>query len=67
MIQVHDDGIVVWLDGFNKVVDKLADTKIELADRLSNMRVELVRWSFAFWLGQIPGHRGDSACADSVS
>jgi len=41
------------LDGFNKVIDKLADTKIELADRLSNMRVELLRWSFAFWLGQI--------------
>ena len=40
-------------DGFNKVVDKLADTKIELAERLSNMRVELLRWSFAFWLGQI--------------
>jgi len=41
------------LDGFNKVVDKLADTKIELSDRLSNMRVEMLRWSFVFWLGQI--------------
>ena len=41
------------LDGFNKVIDKLAETKIELADRMSNIRVELVRWSFAFWLGQI--------------
>ena len=41
------------LDGFSKVLDKLAETKIELADRLSNMRVEIVRWSFAFWLGQI--------------
>lgn len=41
------------LDGFNKVIDRLADTKIELADRMSAMRVELLRWSFAFWLGQI--------------
>lgn len=41
------------IDGFSKVLDKLAETKIELADRLSNMRVEIVRWSFAFWLGQI--------------
>lgn len=41
------------LDGFNKVIDRLADTKIDLGDRLSNMRVELLRWSFAFWLGQI--------------
>jgi hypothetical protein len=41
------------LDGFNKVLDKLAETKIELTDRMSNMRVELVRYSFAFWLGQI--------------
>ncbi len=40
-------------DGFTKVVDRLADTKIELSDRLAQMRVELVRWSFAFWLGQI--------------
>ena len=28
--------------GFEKIVNKLAD-----------LRVELVRWSFAFWLGQI--------------
>ena len=52
------------LDGFNKVIDRLADTKIELADRmsatkielgdrLSEMRVELLRWSFAFWIGQV--------------
>lgn len=41
------------LDGFNKVIERLADTKIELADRMSAMRVELLRWSFAFWLGQI--------------
>ena len=51
-------------DGFNKIVDKIADTKIELADRLSStkielgnrmsdMRVEWLRWSFAFWLGQV--------------
>ena len=29
-------------EGFEKIINKLAD-----------MRVELVRWSFAFWLGQI--------------
>lgn len=29
-------------EGFEKVINKLAD-----------LRVELVRWSFAFWLGQI--------------
>ena len=52
------------LDGFSKVLDKIADTKLELADRLSStkielgnrmsdMRVEWLRWSFAFWLGQV--------------
>lgn len=29
-------------EGFEKIINKLAD-----------LRVELVRWSFAFWLGQI--------------
>ena len=29
-------------EGFDKIVNKLAD-----------VRVELVRWSFAFWIGQI--------------
>jgi hypothetical protein len=41
------------VDGFAKVIDRLADTKIELADRLAQMRVELLRWSFAFWAGQL--------------
>jgi hypothetical protein len=41
------------VDGFAKVIDRLADTKIELADRLAQMRVELLRWSFAFWVGQL--------------
>jgi len=30
------------LEGFERIVNKLAD-----------MRVELLRWSFAFWIGQI--------------
>ncbi len=29
-------------EGFERIIDKLAD-----------LRVELLRWSFAFWLGQI--------------
>ena len=41
------------LDGFNKVIDRLADTKIDLGDRHSNMRVELLRRSFELWLGHI--------------
>jgi hypothetical protein len=30
------------LEGFEKIIEKLAD-----------LRVELLRWSFAFWIGQI--------------
>lgn len=30
------------IEGFERIVNKLAD-----------MRVELLRWSFAFWIGQI--------------
>jgi hypothetical protein len=30
------------IDGFSRVVDRMAD-----------MKVELLRWSFAFWIGQV--------------
>ena len=40
-------------EGFARVIDKLAETKIDLSHRLADMRVELLRWSFAFWIGQI--------------
>ena len=32
---------------------ELADVKIELTSRLSDLRVELLRWSFLFWIGQV--------------
>ena len=30
------------LDGFSRIVDRMAD-----------MKVELLRWSFAFWIGEV--------------
>jgi hypothetical protein len=35
------------------MVAQLGGAKVELTDRLTHMRVELLRWSFAFWVGQI--------------
>ena len=32
---------------------ELADVKVELADKLADMRVEILRWSFLFWIGQV--------------
>jgi hypothetical protein len=31
----------------------IADVKVALIDRLAELRVELLRWSFVFWVGQV--------------
>lgn len=40
-------------EGFERMVNMLADVKVELSDKLAGMRVEILRWSFLFWIGQV--------------
>ena len=35
------------------MANTLADLKVELSDKLAIMRVEILRWSFLFWIGQV--------------
>jgi hypothetical protein len=37
----------------NELLERIADLKVGLTDRLGDMRAELLRWSFVFWLGQV--------------
>lgn len=39
--------------GFERMANTLADLKVELSDKLASMRVEILRWSFLFWIGQV--------------
>lgn len=32
---------------------ELADVRVDLSSKLSDLRVELLRWSFLFWIGQV--------------
>ena len=53
--------LAVASDRFERrLAEELADLRVELGKdiaglrrEMSNMRVELLRWSFVFWLGQI--------------
>lgn len=35
-----------------RLSERIAATKVEFLDRVGDMRVELVRWTFGFWVGQ---------------
>lgn len=35
-----------------RLAQRIGATRVEFLDRLGDMRVELVRWTFAFWVGQ---------------
>ena len=35
-----------------RLSERISATRVEFLERLGDMRVELVRWTFAFWVGQ---------------
>lgn len=44
-----------------ELLEKIGDLKVDLTERLAAMRVELLRWSFVFWIGQVAAMFGAMA------
>ena len=36
----------------SRLSERISATRVEFLDRLGDLRVELLRWTFAFWVGQ---------------
>jgi hypothetical protein len=36
----------------SRLSERITDSRVEFVERLAQMRVEILRWTFGFWVGQ---------------
>lgn len=41
------------LEGFGRIWQAIADLKVSLRQEIANTRVEILRWSFLFWISEV--------------
>lgn len=52
-VELAERFVVTLADTRTQLIKEIAGVRVDLSETLAVMRGELLRWSFAFWIGQV--------------